>query len=283
MSKSQHSVKLIAYDSVDLDRLSYSNGDVVYDDTNKTLRVMDGASAGGIKIASQRWVQNSAGTIRANIIGDIYNNTGQRVLDNGTTLANPTFFGDIYSSGGQLVLNNGTNGLDAVFVGAVTGNVTGNLTGNVTGNLTGNVTGNLTGNVTGVASSASKLAVAVNINGVAFDGSAAVTVPADASTLTNTTLNSTVVSSSLTSVGTLTSLTVSGTTILADTSASTLQVTSIGDMTPGSGAFTTVSASADITANANVVIPTLPTSQNHATNKRYVDAKAAALSIALGG
>ena len=267
MSKSQHSVKLIAYDSVDLDRLSYSNGDVVYDDTNKTLRVMDGASAGGIKIASQRWVQNSAGTIRANIIGDIYNNTGQRVLDNGTTLANPTFFGDIYSSGGQLVLNNGTNGLDAVFVGAVTGNVTGNLTGNVTG----------------VASSASKLAVAVNINGVAFDGSAAVTVPADASTLTNTTLNSTVVSSSLTSVGTLTSLTVSGTTILADTSASTLQVTSIGDMTPGSGAFTTVSASADITANANVVIPTLPTSQNHATNKRYVDAKAAALSIALGG
>jgi hypothetical protein len=64
------------------------------------------------------------------------------------------------------------------------------------------------GALTGNASTATKLATARNINGVAFDGSAAITVTADASTLTGTTLNSTVVSSSLTSVGTLSSLAV---------------------------------------------------------------------------
>ena len=58
--------------------------------------------------------------------------------------------------------------------------------------------------------SAAKLTTARAINGVDFDGTAAITVTAAAGTLTGTTLNSTVVSSSLTSVGTLTSLTTSG-------------------------------------------------------------------------
>jgi len=61
---------------------------------------------------------------------------------------------------------------------------------------------------TGNADTATKLATARNINGVAFDGSTAITVTAAAGTLTGTTLNSTVVSSSLTSVGTLSSLAV---------------------------------------------------------------------------
>jgi hypothetical protein len=58
--------------------------------------------------------------------------------------------------------------------------------------------------------SAAKLTTARAINGVDFDGTAAITVTAAAGTLTGTTLNSTVVSSSLTSVGTLTSLATSG-------------------------------------------------------------------------
>ena len=55
MSKTVHSVKLQAYDSVDLDRLSYSNGDLVYDLTNSTIRLMDGTSQGGKKLATQLW------------------------------------------------------------------------------------------------------------------------------------------------------------------------------------------------------------------------------------
>jgi hypothetical protein len=62
----------------------------------------------------------------------------------------------------------------------------------------------------GNAATATKLATVRAINGVNFDGSAAITIAADASTLTGTTLKSTVVTSSLTSVGTLTSLAVTG-------------------------------------------------------------------------
>ena len=60
----------------------------------------------------------------------------------------------------------------------------------------------------GNAGTATKLAASKNINGVAFDGSADIAVPAAAETLTGTTLKPTVTGSSLTSVGTLANLTV---------------------------------------------------------------------------
>jgi hypothetical protein len=59
------------------------------------------------------------------------------------------------------------------------------------------------GALTGNASTATTLATPRAINGVNFDGSAAITVTADANTLSGTTLKSTVVTSSLTSVGTI--------------------------------------------------------------------------------
>jgi hypothetical protein len=71
------------------------------------------------------------------------------------------------------------------------------------GTITGTFVGGITGNVTGNADTATALATARAINGVDFDGSAAITVTADANTLSNTTLKSTVVTSSLTSVGTI--------------------------------------------------------------------------------
>jgi hypothetical protein len=66
MSKSVHSVKLIPYDSVDLDRLSYTSGDLVYDATNGTIRLMDGVTQGGTKIASQTYVTNSLAAYATN-------------------------------------------------------------------------------------------------------------------------------------------------------------------------------------------------------------------------
>jgi hypothetical protein len=71
----------------------------------------------------------------------------------------------------------------------------------------------IVGSINGNAATATKLAATKNINGVAFDGSADITVTADAETLTGTTLASNVVSSSLTSVGTITTGTWNGTTI----------------------------------------------------------------------
>ena len=65
-----------------------------------------------------------------------------------------------------------------------------------------------TGALSGNATTATTLQTPRAINGVSFDGSAPITVTADAGTLTGTTLNASVVSSSLTSVGTLTNLSV---------------------------------------------------------------------------
>ena len=72
---------------------------------------------------------------------------------------------------------------------------------------------NFVGTLSGTASTANKLTITKNINGVAFDGSTDITVTADANTLTGTTLNATVVNSSLTSVGTIISGVWSGTTL----------------------------------------------------------------------
>jgi hypothetical protein len=134
-----------------------------------------------------------------------------------------------------------TGNLSGNVTGNATGNVTGNLTGNVTGNMVGNVTGNLTGNLIGSAASAAQLTNSRNINGVPFNGTINITVPAAASTLIGTELNASVITSSLTSVGTLNNLTVAN----------------------------------NVTINAT---PQLPT---HATNKRYTDSRAIAFSVAL--
>ena len=63
------------------------------------------------------------------------------------------------------------------------------------------------------------------INGVSFDGTANITVTANAQTLTSNTLSPTVVNSSLTSVGTLTNLTVSGNVSTGNTSGTTATFT----------------------------------------------------------
>ena len=97
-------------------------------------------------------------------------------------------------SGTNLTFNSDTGALTATsFVGALTGNVTGNTSGS-------------SGSCTGNAATATALATARAINGVDFDGTAAITVTAAAGTLSGTELKSTVVTSSLTSVGTLSSL-----------------------------------------------------------------------------
>ena len=105
-------------------------------------------------------------------------------------------------------------------------------------------------NITGNAATATKLANARNINGIAFDGSADITLPAvNASNLSGTTLNSTIVSSSLTSVGTLSSLTVTG-LITANGGLSGDHNGTVGATTPNTGAFTTITSSSITDATA---------------------------------
>jgi len=116
-----------------------------------------------------------------------------------------------------------TNVIGKVVVRDSSGNFS---AGTVTADLIGDVTGNVTsisgtsrfdvieantfvGNtLTGNARTASRLATPVTINGVSFDGSANITVPASANTLTGNTIPSNVTQSSLTSIGTLADLNV---------------------------------------------------------------------------
>ena len=105
----------------------------------------------------------------------------------------------------------------------------------------------VTAALTGNASTATVLQTARTINGVSFNGSANITVTADANTLTNTTLKSTVVASSLTSVGTLTSLDMGGNIDL-----------NTNDIVAGGAArFTTVFPSGGIVRGANNLVLTL--------------------------
>jgi hypothetical protein len=110
---------------------------------------------------------------------------------------------------GKVVARNSTGGFAA-------GTITADLIGNVTGNVTA-VSGTSTfdtvqatvfvgATLTGNARSATQLAIPRQINGITFDGTANITVPAAAATLTGNTLNSTVTQSSLVSLGTLNSL-----------------------------------------------------------------------------
>ncbi|KKL84306.1 hypothetical protein LCGC14_1966070, partial [marine sediment metagenome] len=112
-----------------------------------------------------------------------------------------------------------------------------NLT--VTNPITGSVSGS-SGSTTGNASTATLLQNARTINGVSFNGGSNITVTADANTLTNTTLKSTVVTSSLTSVGTLSSLDMGG----------NIDLNTNNIIAGGAAAFTTITASAALIRGA---------------------------------
>ena len=112
---------------------------------------------------------------------------------------------------GKVVVRNSAGGFAA-------GTITADLVGAVTGNVTA-ASGTSTFNrvianefigptLSGNAFSATKLVAARTINGVAFDGTANVTVPASAQTLTGTFINPSVSESNLSTVGLLTNLNV---------------------------------------------------------------------------
>ena len=128
------------------------------------------------------------------------------------TIAEFTAAGDlnilgIFNAIGGVNINSGKFTVNAttgngVFAGTVTAS---NLSGTNTGDQT-NISGNAA--TATLAAASTKLATARAINGVGFDGTAAITIAAAASSLTGTSINPSVTTSALTSVGTLVSLAV---------------------------------------------------------------------------
>jgi len=143
--------------------------------------------------------------------------------------------------------------------------------GTITADLIGDVTGNVTATsgtsrfntveantfigqqLTGNAFSSTKLRTPRNINGVAFDGTADITVTASARTLTDTALPNTVVNSNLSTVGTLTSLSVLGNITVN----SNLTVSSSGTQSELTGIRNLILTADDgtDTASARVIAP----------------------------
>ncbi len=137
---------------------------------------------------------------------------------------------------GKVVARNSSGGFAA---GTITADLVGSVTGNVTAAAGTSTFNRVVANefigptLSGNAFTATKLVTARTINGVLFDGTANVTVPANAETLTGTYINPTVSQSNLSTVGTLVNLNVAdaGVTVggqlkvLVDSAVPTIRVT----------------------------------------------------------
>ena len=148
--------------------------------------------------ASAGFVGNLTGNVVGNVTGNTSGSSGSctgnaatasvattvTITDNENTNENNAL---IFTAGGDT--DGGNLGLESdgtCTYNPSTGKITatgfiGTLTGNVTGNTSGS-----SGSCTGNAATATKLAATKNINGVAFDGSANITVTAAGSTLSDT-------------------------------------------------------------------------------------------------
>ncbi len=150
------------------------------------------------------------------------------------------------------------NGANLTLTGTVGGISTLTAT-TIVGALTGNASGS-SGSTTGNAATATALETARNINGVAFDGTADITISSSAAAedLTGTTIASGVTGSSLTGLGTITSLVAT----TADINAGTFDGV-VGGTTPAAGSFDTLSSDVNLICtgtSANAILGGISTS-----------------------
>ena len=168
---------------------------------------------------------------------------------------------------GQLANSATTIGTTSIALGASATTIAGLTSVSSTG---------FTGALTGNASTATKLAATKNINGIAFDGSADITIAAAAGTLTGTTLAANVISSSLATVGTITSGTWNGTTIALANGGT--------GATTAAAALTNLGAEAVANKSINITTDAASTTKYPSVKliKDYVDAQTAAAGVADG-
>ncbi len=217
-SASSTAANRFAFGALGFDLPAGGSLSIWYDTTSSRWRAATNLAAGGGGGTIDQTARDAAAAAQATADGK------QDALANAATLAKvsesgglPLWDGSAWPGGGgggtgtvtevSVVTANGVSGSvsNASTTPAITISL-GSITpasvaasGTVTGsNLSGTNTGDQT-NVTGNAGTATKLATARTINGVSFDGTANITVPAAAGTLTGSTLASGVTASSLTS------------------------------------------------------------------------------------
>lgn len=216
--------------------LSKAGGTLTGPITLSGVNRLTGSGGAGTTVAAWRFGDTNSGTSRDWSISNGYG-AGAAAIGNLVFAHSAAANGDPIASGASIVAQMTVSGMMISGTLSATGNVTfqgtaaitsnttiggtlgvtgvltasAGVTGDVTGNVTGNVSGS-SGSTTGNAATATALQTARTINGVSFNGTANITVPAAAGTLTGATLASGVTASSLTSVGTLATLTVTGNT-----------------------------------------------------------------------
>ena len=183
---------------------------------------INGSITGNAATADQLFTARLINGVPFNASSDITVSANTtNLLKKGTYIAGANFNGssettwsvDATSSNviGKIVARNSEGGFSA---GTVTATFIGDLTGNVTASSGTSVFNTVQANqfigatLSGNAATATRLATARTINGVNFDGSNSITVPASAETLTGNAINNSVTLSGLTQVGTLSSLNV---------------------------------------------------------------------------
>ena len=117
MTTPHRSVRLLSKDSTELNTLTGESGEIFYDSTAGTLRLNDGATTGGTKLATQSFVSNSISSqtsSKAPIASPTF--TGTVTIPAGAsisgyaTLASPTFTGTVSGITATMVgLGNVTN------------------------------------------------------------------------------------------------------------------------------------------------------------------------------
>ena len=188
-------------------------------------RLINGVSFDGSTDINVNASTTAALTAGSFITGDTFNGSVARTWSVDASAVNQ--IGKIVARDSQGNFSAGT--VFADFVGNLTGNVTAESGISSFNIIEANEFRGL--NLSGNAFTATKLETARQINGVAFDGTANITVPASAETLSGQFINSGVTVSSLTSLGTLTSLSVDNAGITVGNDLIKLFVDNDGDPT----------------------------------------------------
>ena len=301
-------LRLERYDAVSLERQAFLNGEIFYDGSNNTLRLFDGKTAGGRSLATQNWTTTNFASLAAVTTNNATINSAIALK---APIASPTFTGTVTGTfSGNItgaVTGNVTGNADTATKLAATKNInnvafdgstnitlstlvngsnTITLGSNGTTTFPTNISINYSGGNVQFPRIIADSGKAFSVQGQGASGSAALawTVDPDAAgqyAQIGVTKNG---GDNLAKV----ILTAQSDSSDAET-AKIWKFDEAGVMTaPGNITTTTgtVTASAAtittaVTVGTNVNISTVPTLPQHATNKKYVDARALAMSIAM--
>jgi phage-related tail fiber protein len=133
-------LRLTNYPYSALSKLTYNQGEIVYDETNATLRLLDGVTQGGIALANQSWTSAYVAGVQASLTTTLQNYTNSQISAINRTLS---VTGDATGVGtiNAITLTLANTGVAVGSYAAVTVNAKGQVTGASALTVTGDATG----------------------------------------------------------------------------------------------------------------------------------------------